>query len=145
MMIHPPPFSAHCAAIGFPLRSVRWSWAARSLDGSKILFTVWQDEVSDGVYILYPVTERRPGKIPETANTQLGAREALRLAEEALGDSQISVFGILCVADNTDGLKRKRKTFDRYNLLRLRLSRDARGYLLATIGEQVTVEKFVKP
>ena len=128
-----PPLSRHCASIGFPLRNVRWSWAAASRDGARMLFTVWRDEVRHGKYIIYPVTERRPGKMLAAANDQLGAREARRLAEVAATDAGIQTYGIECVAGNTTTPKRTRKSFDRSSLLQLRIERDGRGCLVANI------------
>ena len=135
-------FSKHCAAIGFPLKNVRWSWAATSPDGARMLFTIWQDETHSGKYIIYPVTERRPGQVPSAANDQLGAREALRLATIAAGDEKIQTFGILCVADNTTTPKRTRKSFDRENLLKLRINRDHRGFLVAEIQDTVSLKQI---
>ena len=127
------PFSKHTASLGFPLRVVRQSWAAVSHDGARMLFTVWKDEVVEGEYIIYPVTERRPGKIPATANDQFGAKEARRLAEIAVGDARIQTYGIECIADDTTTPKRRRKSFDRSSLLELRITKNSRGYLVAKV------------
>lgn len=132
-------FSKHCQSIGFPLKNIRWSWAAASLNGSCILFTVWHDEIRQGGYIIYPVTARRPGQIPDKANEQLGAREARRLAEIAATDSEIHTYGIECFANKIDSPTRTRKSFDRRNLLRLCIGRDNRGFLVATILGSETV------
>lgn len=134
-------FSKHCEAIGFPLRNIRWSWAAASSSGSKVLFTVWEDEIVDGRYVIYPVTERRPGKIPLSANDQLGAREARRLAEKAISDRQIEAYGIRCEADDIKQPSRRRACFDQAHLIRLFLEIDSRGFIIAVVGEKISIHQ----
>ena len=136
------PFSKHVASLGFPLRVVRQSWAAISHDGARVLFTVWKDEVVEDEYIIYPVTERRPGKILAEANDQFGAKEARSLAELAVGDESIQTYGIECIADNTTTPKRSRKSFDQFNLMKLQITKDGRGYLVAKILGTVPISSL---
>ncbi len=104
-------FSAHCAYLGFPLRNIRWSWSAVSTDGARLLFTIWEDELINGRYVLYPTTERRPRQIDEEANKRLGAREVERLARLAIEQPTVQCFGIVCRAKDPTARVRQRKSY----------------------------------
>ncbi len=63
-----PSFSSFCESLGCPLKNIRWSWSAIAPDASRLLFTIWEDELFEGRSVLYPSSQRRPGKIPESSN-----------------------------------------------------------------------------
>ena len=79
-------FSAHCASLGFPLKNVRWPWCAQSRDGSRVLFTIWHDELAKDRFVLFPTSEQRPGEITLAANSTLGAREIQHISKLAAND-----------------------------------------------------------
>jgi hypothetical protein len=104
-------FSAHCAFLGFPLRNIRWSWCATDASKTRVLFTIWEDELIHGRYVLFPTSERRPREIDDEANRRLGAREIERLARFSIENPSVKAFGIVCIAKDTTAKTRRRKTF----------------------------------
>ena len=136
-------FSALCAYLGCPLRNIRWSWSAIAPDSKRALFTIWQDEINEGQFVLYPVSERRPGVISESANVRPGAKEVHRISLYAALNPNMPAFGIRCVAQDENAKTRSRKTFDAQTLLRLQIKRDGEQIVAYIVGE-VPVETLAQ-
>jgi hypothetical protein len=127
-------FSDHFTYLGCPLANIRWSWSAISDDGRRAIFTIWGDQVKGRLYVLYPPTERRPGKISTDADARLGAIEIKRIAEAVVADPSIEAFGVLSVAKDKNAVPRVRKTFDDRTLFRLRVERDGDRFVAHLVG-----------
>lgn len=136
-------FSAYCAYVGCPLRNIRWSWCAMAPNASRVLFTVWDDELVHGRFVLYPTTERRPGEITEETNSRLGARESERVARYAAENSNVPAYGVVCVAKDRDARTRQRKTYIDGTLLRLRVVQEGHTYVAYEV-EKVSVESVAQ-
>ena len=123
----------------------RWSWAAISADGRRIVFTIWSDEVDfrNRRYTLHPVAQRRPGEIPDSVENKLGATESERLAQLAAADANIEVLGVLCFAKDPAAGQRQRSTFDDNTVYRLRVEQ-IDGELIAHLVDRVEVAGLPK-
>lgn len=130
-----PSFSYYCAILGCPLRNIRWSWCAKAPDGSRTLFTIWDDQLAHGRFVLFPTTERIPGAIAPSANSCNGAREIERVAQYASDNPGIPAYGIICVPHDPDATPRRRESFDSRVLLRLRVEREGENYVAYSEGE----------
>lgn len=134
-------FSTHCARLGFPLKNARWSWCAQSRDGSRVLFTIWLDELAKDRFVLFPTSERRPGEIALAANSTLGAREIQHIAKLAANDSTVSAFGVICIARDPSAVPRRRKSYDPKTLRKLKVFQEGESFIACSVGE-VTVADF---
>lgn len=136
-------FSDFFAYLGCPLNNTRWSWSAVSADGRRALFTIWSDEVKNRQYVLYPITQRRPGLIAEEADNRLGAEEIARIAHYAATTTGVESYGVLTMAKDTTAQTRARATYDDNTVFRLRI--DARdGKYVAHLVERPPVQVVVK-
>jgi len=126
--------SDYCADLGCPLKNVRWSWCALSDDRRRAVFTVWADEVKDRTFVLFPITERRLGEIPEEANQKAGAKEVLEIASYCAGNPQVEVFGVLCVAEDPAARPRVRKHFDHETVFKVSVVSDGERIVAHLIG-----------
>ena len=124
-----PSFTEFCASLECPLANQRWSWSSIASNGRRAVFTVWSDEVKGRKYVLHPVAQRRPGEIPDSVETKLGAIESERIARLALMDPTIEVLGVLCFAKDPHTEHRERKTFDDRTVFVLRIAEE--GEMLA--------------
>ena len=106
------------------MRNIRWSWCAVSADGTRAVFTVWADEVKDKMFILYPITDRRLGEIPDEANDKVGAKELHEIATFCAKDPNVEVFGVLCLAEDPNARPRVRKSFDERTVFKVRVAMD---------------------
>jgi 5-methylcytosine-specific restriction protein A len=122
-------FSDFCAYLGCPLTNIRWSWSAISPDGRRTIFTLWDDEIKNRTYVLYPTSERRPREIPDEANARLGAQEIRRIAETVVADATIEAFGILSIVKDKDATPRERKTYDDRTVFRLRIEKNGESFI----------------
>lgn len=122
-------FSAFCESLGCPLKNIRWSWSAIAPDASRVLFTIWEDELFDGRFVLYPPADRRPGEIPEQSNCKCGAREIERIAIYAVEHPDVPAYGVICLAKDPRVRPRKRKSFDSEWLVQLRVVSEGAGYV----------------
>ena len=138
-------FTEFCASLGCSLTNQRWSWAAISQDGRRIVFTVWTDEVDfpNRRYTLHPVAQRRPGEIPDSVENKLGAGESERFAKLAAADPTIEVLGVLCFAQDPAAGQRQRTTFDDRTVYRLRVEQ-IDGKLIAQLVDRPEVRGLPK-
>lgn len=136
-------FSDFFAYLGCPMTNNRWSWSAIATDRSRILFTIWGDEVRDRKYVLYPTSSRRPGLIPEDADNRLGAEEIARLAKLAAKNPDIEAYGVLTIAKDTTASTRARATYDDRTVFRLRVE-EHDGQFIAHLVERPEVHLIVK-
>ena len=131
-------FSAFCAYLGCPLTNVRWSWCAISPDGKRAVFTIWDDELKNRRYVLYPPTRRRPGEIAESVDNKLGADEIFRVAKFVVTHPEVEALGILSIAKDRTAAARERKTYDDDSVFRLRVE-EIEGEIIATTIARPTV------
>lgn len=125
------------------MTNTRWSWSALSTDQSRILFTIWSDEVKDRKYVLYPTSSRRPGLIPEEADNRLGAEEIARLAKLASENPSIEAYGVLTIAKDTTAATRERATYDDRTVFRLRVE-EHDGQFIAHLVERPEVHFLIR-
>ena len=135
-------FSEFCAYLGCPLTNIRWSWSAIYPDGTRAVFTIWDDELKNGRYVLYPTTSRRPGDIPEEADHRLGADEIQRIAKRAVEEPAIESFGILSIVKDKQAVPRQRKTYDDNTVFKLKIEHVG-GEFIATTIARPTVASIV--
>jgi 5-methylcytosine-specific restriction protein A len=131
-------FSDFCAHLGCPLTNVRWSWCAISADSKRAIFTIWDDELKNRRYVLYPPTKRRPGEIAESVDNKLGAEEIFRVAKFAATHPDVEALGILSIAKDKTASARERKTYDDNTVFRLRVE-EVDGEIIATTVARPTV------
>jgi hypothetical protein len=135
-------FSEHCAYLGFPLRNVRWSWAAASRDKRHCLFTIWSDEVHGRRFVLSPIGVRRPGPVGNAADLKAGGKEVAEIAALAADDPSVAAFGVLCIAADPAAVPRVRKSYDDATVFWLRVFRDE-GSIVAELVERIAADKLV--
>ena len=106
------------------------------------MFTIWSDEVKNRKYILYPVTERRPGFIDEDVDTRNGAEEMLRVARYVSENPEIEALGVLSVAKDVNAKPRIRATYDDDTLFRLKVT-EGRGIYTAELVSRPSVRSVM--
>ncbi|MBX3493667.1 MAG: HNH endonuclease [Parvibaculum sp.] len=120
-------FTEFCKLLGCSLRNPFWSWCGVSEGQERAVFTIWDDGLKNGQYVLWD--DNSP------YNNRHGAKEMKRALELALNRS-MQTLGILCTAINPAADPRKRKTFNRDQLLILSLE-CSRGKIVANAVEYV--------
>jgi hypothetical protein len=135
--------SDYCADLGCPLKNVRCSWCAVSEDRTRAVFTVWADEVKDRKFVLFPITDRRLGEIPDDANQKTGARELLEVASYCGDNPEVEVFGVLCVAEDPNARPRVRKHFDDETVFKVRVVSDGER-IVAHLVARLPIDSVVR-
>lgn len=120
------------ASLGCRLR-IGWYWSAASEDRSRVIFTVWADQIVEGCYTLLPREDVYWKRLP-------GAYELRRhfpLAQMA----GTEVYGVICRAVDEAAKTRKRAYFNEHELVRLRIE-EQNGAWVALVGDVVDVEQL---
>ncbi|MDP2123968.1 MAG: HNH endonuclease signature motif containing protein [Parvibaculum sp.] len=120
-------FTEFCKSLGCSLKNPAWSWCGVSKNQERVVFTIWEDRLKNGQYVLW--NDNSP------YNDRHGAKEMKRVLDEAL-KSPMQTLGILCTATNPAVDPRKRRSFNREQLLVLSLERDF-GRIVANAVEYV--------
>lgn len=137
-------FTSFCKSLGFPLKNFRWSRCALSTDGSKALFTIWEDEIGpNGRFVLFPITERRPGLIPEKANYSNGASEIKLTSQIVINNKRINSYGVICYAEDKEKMPRTRKRFNQDYLVKLEVTQE-NGLFVCYLKDKISTESFLK-
>ena len=134
-------FTKHCEYLGFRLHNPRWSWCALSPDRQRVLFTVWEDEVHRGRYVLSPIAVRRPGPVGVAADLRSGGREIEELAGLAADNKSVTAFGVSCVAKDPAAVPRVRARFDSESALVLNVFREGSSVLAEIVG-RISADKL---
>jgi 5-methylcytosine-specific restriction enzyme A len=120
-------FSGFCAQLGVPLYNKAWSWCAISEENRVVLFTVWEDRIENGQYIF--TTHPRPNE----GRKRPGRTELIRVLATVLQNGY-AAYGIQCVAADIDAIPRKRQSFDKSQLLDLRVRREGDDHIGQIVG-----------
>jgi 5-methylcytosine-specific restriction enzyme A len=100
------------ATLGCDLR-LGWYWSAAAKDKSRVIFTVWADQIDDGKYVLLPKEDVYWSRLP-------GAYE-LRRHFPIAQTAGVEVYGVLCYPFDDSAKTRKRKYFNEHEMVRLRI------------------------
>ncbi len=120
-------FSGFCEQLGVPLYNKAWSWCAISLEQRVALFTVWEDRIKDGQYEF--TTHPRP----QETRKKPGRTELIKTLDSVLQNG-FAAYGIQCVAADIEAIPRERKSFDKSQLLDLRVRREGEFYIGRIVG-----------
>lgn len=106
-------------------------WSAKSEDNSRIIFTIWEDKLENGRYLLWPNVKPMP------AWTKLsGAYELEKHIELALkGNVDVEILGILCHAVNSSALPRVRDYYDEKSIFVMNLEKHDGNITAVVVGE----------
>ena len=118
-----------------------------SADRHRALFTIWADEVQSipgsrtKRYVLQATTQRRPGEIPPESDELPGAREMEQIASYCADHPDVECLGVLCHAKDRDAVPRRRRDFDRYDVFRMRVTREGEN-IVAKLFDRVRVDSL---
>ncbi|MCX7190606.1 MAG: HNH endonuclease signature motif containing protein [Methylotenera sp.] len=120
------------ATLGCKLR-IGYYWSAKSEDNSRIIFTIWADQLENGRYLLWPNVEPMP------AWTRLsGAHEWHDHIEIAL-KGNVEILGVLCHAVDSSALPRLRDYYDEKSIFVMNIG-EHDGNLTAVVVGEVDVD-----
>lgn len=125
-------FTKFLASLGCRLR-IGWYWSAASEDRSRVIFTVWADQIVDGSYTFFPQEDvywkRSPGAYELQRHfplTQMAGTE---------------VYGVICKAVDETARVRERAYFNEHELVQLRIE-ERNGAWVGLVGDIVDVEQL---
>jgi len=137
--------TAFIATLGCRLR-IGYYWSAQSEDGMRVIFTIWDDQLEDDMYLLWPSGEELPDwtKLP-------GAHEWQRHINVGRNDG-VEILGIVCHAADPRAHRRVREYYDEAMLLSLKIIERETGLYAKVVGEvgvdrarQGCTEGYVRP
>ncbi|HQU78448.1 MAG TPA: hypothetical protein PLU47_03140 [Azonexus sp.] len=116
------------ARLGCPLR-IGYYWSAKSEDNSRVIFTIWSDQLNGDLYELWPSVDPLPDwtRLP-------GAHEWRRHIDVARGES-VEILGVLCHAVDPAARRRERAYYDERSLLVLALEEKDGETFARVVGE----------
>jgi 5-methylcytosine-specific restriction protein A len=120
------PLTQFLLSLGCPLR-LGFYWSAKSEDDKRIIFTIWDDRIEDGRYMILPY-DADWGSLP-------GAHEVRRHLPLATQGGDVEVFGVLCHAKDPEARTRKRAYYDEQSLLVLEIGVDGKAVFAKIKGE----------
>jgi 5-methylcytosine-specific restriction protein A len=125
-------FTKFLASLGCRLR-IGWYWSAAAEDRSRVIFTVWADQIVDGRFTFLPQEDvywkRSPGAHE--------LRKHFPLAQMA----GTEVYGVICKAVDEAATIRKRAYFNEHELVQLHIE-ERDGAWVGLIGDIVDVEQL---
>lgn len=120
-------FSTFCAELGAPLRNVRNDWCGYSDSRRRAVFSVWQDLIKDGRYLLWSHSPQFYHSRPGAKGLQSTVKTVLATGDEALG--------VICFVKDGAAETRVRERFHETTVLVLRLVDEADGVYGQIVGE----------
>lgn len=116
------------ARLGCPLR-IGYYWSAKSEDNSRVIFTIWSDQLNGDLYELWPSVDPLPDwtRLP-------GAHEWRRHIDVARGES-VEILGVLCHAVDPAARRRERAYYDERSLLVMALEEKDGETFARVVGE----------
>jgi len=120
--------TAFLATLGCRLR-IGYYWSAQAEDESRVTFTIWDDQLADNLYLLWPTTEPAPDwtRLP-------GAYEWRRHVDLAR-QGRAELLGVLCHAVDPNVQPRQRAYYDDAMLLALEIIEQNDGVFARVVGE----------
>lgn len=119
--------TAYLASLGCRLR-IGFYWSAASEDKKRVIFTIWDDQIENNEYLLFPSEDVDWKYLP-------GAYELLRHFPAATSPGA-EVYGVLCHAVDDSATRRERQYFNEHELVRLQI-REVNGDWIALLGDVV--------
>lgn len=122
------------ASLGCKLR-IGYYWSAKSDNNDRVIFTIWDDQLDNGRYVLLPEDNPPWASLP-------GAYEMRRHFPIAMTPG-VEVLGMRCRAKDTEADTRSRAYYDETDLLVLSITIE-NGATIATVIGEVSVESARK-
>ena len=125
-------FTKFLDTLGCRLR-IGYYWSAKSDNDTRVIVTIWDDEITEGRHLFLPRGEPSPPwtKLP-------GFHEMKRHIELAMRGN-VELLGVLCHAKEPNAVPRERAYYDESKLLTLDIADEPDGVYLVVTGE-VSVE-----
>jgi hypothetical protein len=115
--------------------NVQWSWCAMHEEEEFAVFTIWENEIDNGVTWLTPDT-------PEGC-AKLGARDQQRVVKRAI-ELGIPAYGLLCRKKGSGAGREGIGDFNSEFMARLRLESDGERYYAIHEEDRISVDALVE-